>query len=404
MVRETKFYDVLGVNPDASDSEIKKAYRKLALKYHPDKNPDAGDQFKEISHAYEILADPEKRQLYNEYGEEGLNGQGGMGGMDAEDLFSQLFGGGLFGAGGRSRPSGPRRGKDMVHRLKVSLEDLYMGKTTKLALQKHVICPKCEGKGGKEGAVQTCRGCNGNGIRIIMRQMGPMVQQIQQQCSDCHGEGQIINGKDRCKECLGKKIINERKILEVFIDKGMRHGQKITFNGEGDQAPGITPGDIIIEIEEKPHPLFKRQGDDLVYQANIDLLTALAGGQFVIPHLDDRILRVTVLPGEAIKPDMVKVIPDEGMPAFRHHNHGHLFVKFAVEFPQANWATPEVIAQLDRILPPRPTLPATEDKHVDDVVMADADAYQSQRSHGNAYDEEEDEDPRGGPGVQCAQQ
>ncbi|KAI9488486.1 hypothetical protein BDB00DRAFT_847862 [Zychaea mexicana] len=405
MVRESKYYDVLGVSPDASESDLKKAYRKLALKYHPDKNPEAGDKFKEISHAYEILSDSEKRQMYDQFGEEGLNGQGGMGGMDAEDLFSQLFGGGLFGGGGgRSRPSGPRRGKDMMHHLKVSLEDLYAGKTSKLALQKSVICSRCEGRGGKEGAMQTCRSCNGNGVRIIMRQMGPMVQQIQQPCTDCRGEGEVISDKDRCKQCMGKKIISERKILEVFIDKGMRDGQRITFSGEGDQAPGIIPGDIIIAIDEKQHPRFQRKGDDLVYEAKIDLLTALAGGQFAIPHLDERVLLVSVLPGEAIKPDCIKVIPNEGMPTYRHHNHGHMFVKFSVEFPNPNWTDPETIGKLDGILPPRAQLPSFGDKQVDEVVMADADGYQTQRAQGSAYEDEDDEDGRGGPGVQCAQQ
>jgi len=406
MVKETTYYDLLGVRPDASESELKKAYRKLALKYHPDKNPDAGDKFKEISHAYEILSDSEKRQMYDQYGEEGLNGQGGMGGMDAEDLFSQLFGGGIFGGGGRGggRPSGPRRGKDMVHQLKVSLEDLYKGKTTKLALQKHVLCSKCEGRGGKEGSVKTCSTCHGQGVRVIMRQMGPMVQQIQQPCGDCQGQGEIIDEKDRCKDCQGRKINNERKILEVHIDKGMRDGQKITFNGEGDQAPGIVPGDIIIALDEKPHPTFQRKGDDLTYEAKIDLLTALAGGQFAIPHLDDRVLLVTVLPGEAIHPGMVKVIPNEGMPAYRHHTHGNLFVKFTIDFPNSNWTDPETIAKLESILPPRQPIPNFGDKHIDEVVMADADAYQSSRGHGHAHDEDEDDDPRGGPGVQCAQQ
>ncbi|ORX50532.1 DnaJ-domain-containing protein [Hesseltinella vesiculosa] len=405
MVRETGLYDILGVQPNASDGELKKAYRKLALKYHPDKNPDAGDKFKEISHAYEVLSDGEKRQVYDQFGEEGLNGQGGMGGdMDANDLFSQLFGGGLFGGGGgRSRgPQGPRRGKDMVHHLKVSLEDLYKGKTTKLALQKHVLCGKCEGKGGKEGAVRTCSGCGGAGVRVTIRQMGPMMQQFQQACPECRGEGEIINERDRCKQCYGKKIIGEKKILEVFIDKGMRGGQKITFTGEGDQAPNIIPGDIIITLEEKAHQHFQRQGDDLIYEAKIDLVTALAGGKFAIPHLDDRFLMVTVLPGESIRPGMVKCIPNEGMPAYRHHTHGHLFVKFNVEFPDPNWADEDTIAKLNALLPPRADLPNLGGSHVDDVVLADATAYQSQRSAHAAYEDEDDEDA--GPGVQCAQQ
>ncbi|KAG0941465.1 hypothetical protein G6F57_004970 [Rhizopus arrhizus] len=405
MVKDTKFYDLLGVSPSATENELKKSYRKLALKYHPDKNPEAGDKFKEISHAYEILSDPEKRQLYDQFGEEGLNGGPGMGGMDAEDLFSQFFGGG-FG-GGRRGPSGPRRGKDMMHALKVSLEDLYNGKTSKLALQKHILCKKCEGKGGKEGSVRKCKTCNGQGIRVITRQMGPMIQQMQQPCGDCQATGEVIDEKDRCTECRGKKVVGEKKILEVHIDKGMRDGQKITFSGEGDQAPDIIPGDIIIAIDEKPHPHFKRSGDDLIYEAKIDLLTALAGGKFAIPHLDDRVLMVTILPGEAIKPNETKVIPNEGMPAFRTHSHGHLFVKFNIEFPQPNWTSPEKIVALEQVLPPRLALPSTGNKHVDDVVMADAEGYQTSSSrHGGAHDYDDDEDDHhgSGPGVQCAQQ
>jgi DnaJ family protein A protein 2 len=293
----------------------------------------------------------------------------------------------------------------MMHQLKVSLEDLYLGRTTKLALQKNIICSGCEGKGGKEGAVQVCSGCRGQGTRIMMRQMGPMIQQIQQQCPECHGTGELINEKDRCKQCMGKKIVSERKILEIHIDRGMRGGQKITFSGEGDQAPGIIPGDIIIQVDEKPHPHFTRQGDDLIFNAKINLLTALAGGEFPVPHLDERILKVSVIPGEAIKPGMVKVVPNEGMPLQRVDNKGHLFIKFEVEFPQANWTDPETIMKLESILPPRKELPLFGDKHVDEVILADAEPYQAR--HGtSAYDEDHDEDHHhhAGQGVQCAQQ
>ncbi|KAI8371770.1 ATPase GET3 [Radiomyces spectabilis] len=367
-------------------------------------NPDAGEKFKEISHAYEILSDAQKRQMYDQFGEDGLNGQAGMaGGMDAEDLFSQLFGGGLFGGSGRSRPSGPPRGKDMMHRLRVSLEDLYRGKTSKLALQKHVICSGCRGLGGKEDSVQTCRGCRGQGVRIITRQFGPMVQQIQQSCPDCRGEGQVFNDRDRCRQCLGQKVVVEKKILEVHIDKGMKDNQKITFTREGDQAPGIIPGDIIIMLEEKPHELFQRRGDDLIYEATIDLATALAGGQFAIPHLDDRVLHVTVFPGEVVKPGTIKVIPGEGMPAYRHHNHGSLFVKFNVLFPDPHWTTPDQLAKIAAILPPRPPLPTFSDRHAEDVVMSELDSYQTSKMYSSqAPDEDDETQPRSG--VQCAQQ
>lgn len=245
--------------------------------------------------------------MYDQYGEKGLSeGAGGMGGMDPQDLFSQLFGGGgggfFGGGGGGRRPQGPRKGKDLVHRIKVSLEDLYKGKLTKLSLQKSVLCGKCNGKGGKEGAVKQCGSCRGQGVRVTLRQLGPMVQQVQQPCNDCNGEGEIINQKDRCKTCLGKKTNSERKVIEVHVDPGMKDGQTVTFTGEADQAPGIVPGDVVIVIDEKEHPVFKRKGDDLYMEAQVDLLTALAGGTISIPHLSDKILKVNILPGEILKP------------------------------------------------------------------------------------------------------
>ncbi|GAA5926837.1 hypothetical protein JCM1841_002001 [Sporobolomyces salmonicolor] len=415
MVRETKYYDLLGVTPDATESDLKKAYRKLALKLHPDKNPNAGDEFKDVSHAYEILSDPDKRRMYDQYGEEGLSGNGGMGGgMDPQDLFSQLFGGGggFFGGGGRGgRPSGPRKGKDLVHRVKCSLEDLYKGKTTKLALQKHVLCGKCKGKGGKEGAVKTCTSCKGQGVKVVLRQLGPMVQQIQQPCGDCHGEGEIINAKDRCKECNGKKIVNERKVLEVHIDRGMKEGQTITFAGEADQAPGVEPGDVVIVIEEKPHEVFKRKGDDLYAECEIDLLTALAGGAFTIPHLDDRALLVKIAPGDVVKPGSLKVIPGQGMPSYRHHEMGDLVVKLDVTFP--DHLDPEALAPLEQILPPRPELETfgkDKDGHLDEVEMVDASERKTKSGMGGpgGYGDDamdtDDEGQGGGPQVQCQNQ
>jgi DnaJ family protein A protein 2 len=247
----------------------------------------------------------QKRDIYDRFGEKGLSEQGGMGGMDPQDLFSQLFGGGgggFFGGGGRSRQQGPRKTKDIVHRVKVSLEDLYKGKLVKLALQRSVICKECKGKGGKEGAVKTCPTCEGRGVRVVMRQLGPMLQQIQQPCSDCDGEGEIIKEKDRCKNCKGKKTIQERKVLEVHIDKGMKEGQTITFNGEADQAPGAEPGDVVIVVDEKPHERFRRRGDDLFMERDIDLLTAVSGGSFYVEHLDDRSLKVQIPRGSIVKP------------------------------------------------------------------------------------------------------
>lgn len=270
-------------------------------------NPEAAEKFKEISHAYEILSDSQKRSIYDQYGEEGLEGGGAGGGMNADDLFSQFFGGGfgggMFGGGmGGGAPRGPPKARTIHHVHKVTLEDIYRGKVSKLALQKSVICSKCEGRGGKEGAVKTCQGCDGKGIKMMMRQIGPMVQRFQSVCSDCKGEGEMIREKDKCKQCNAKKTVVERKVLHVHVDRGVKNGHKIDFRGEGDQSPGVEAGDVVFEIETKPHPRFQRKGDDLYYSAEIDLKMALAGGSIYVEHLDDRWLAVEILPGEVISP------------------------------------------------------------------------------------------------------
>ncbi|CAD7681383.1 unnamed protein product [Nyctereutes procyonoides] len=226
MVKETTYYDVLGVKPNTTQEELKKAYRKLALKYHPD-NPNEGEKFKQISQDYEVLSDAKKRELHDKGGEQAIKEGGAGGGFGSPmDIFDMFFGGG-------GRMQRERRGKNVVHQLSVTLEDLYNGTTRKLALQKNVICDKCEGPGGKKGAVE-CSHQIGSG----------MVQQIQSV------------PKDRCKSCNGRKILREKKILEVHIDKGVKDGQKITFHGEGDQEPGLEPGDIIIVLDQKDHAVF----------------------------------------------------------------------------------------------------------------------------------------------------
>ena len=226
--------------------------------------------------------------------------------MNAEDLFSQFFGGGGFGGmfGGGVREQGPKKARTIHHVHKVSLEDIFNGKISKLALQKSVICSDCEGRGGKAGAVRTCAGCSGSGVKTMMRQMGPMIQRFQTVCSDCEGAGESIRDKDRCRKCKGKKTNVERSILQVPVDRGVPNGHKITFEGEGDQIPGAAFGDVQFEIEEKEHSRFVRRGDDLIHNAKIHLYTALAGGVIHIQHLDakSRWLAVSLYPGEVITP------------------------------------------------------------------------------------------------------
>ncbi|GIQ89733.1 hypothetical protein KIPB_012285, partial [Kipferlia bialata] len=187
MVRDTKLYDLLGVAPGSSDRDIKKAYRKLALKYHPDRNPGHEDEFKKVSAAYEVLSDEEKRKMYDEYGEDGL--KGGMGGMDGGSIFDVLFGGmGGMGGGRRRGPTGPRKGRDAVREMAVGLEDFYNGRTRRLAISRSRKCSGCDGSGGtKPGAAHSCDTCHGQGVRVVVQRMGMMVQQMQMKCDVCSG-------------------------------------------------------------------------------------------------------------------------------------------------------------------------------------------------------------------------
>ncbi|XP_075068571.1 dnaJ homolog subfamily A member 4-like isoform X2 [Mixophyes fleayi] len=393
MVKETAFYDTLCVKPSATPDEIKKAYRKLALKYHPDKNPNEGEKFKLISQAYEVLYDPKKRDLYDQGGEQAIKEGGPSGGNFSSpmDLFDMFFGGG-------GRMNREKRGKNVVHQLSVSLEELYNGKSRKLALQKNLICNKCEGHGGKKGAMGKCATCKGRGVQIHIQQIGPgMVQQIQTMCSDCSGEGERINPKDRCKQCNGKKVIREKKILEIHIKKGMKDGQKIVMHGEGDQEPDLEPGDVVIVLDQKDHEVFQRQDDNLVMKMEIPLVEALCGFKRTIKTLDGRILQIALVPGEVIKHGHLKCIQNEGMPLQRDpFEKGLLIIQFLVAFPADHWLEPAKLPLLEALLPPREEIMIADD--MDEVELVEFDLKeQSRRSRGEAY--LEDERPRGG--VQC---
>jgi len=227
MVKETEYYERLGVTPETGVDDIKRAYKKMAMKFHPDKNPnnpEAAEKFKEISEAYEVLADENKRQMYDKYGKEGMQG-GGMGGVDPFDIFSSFFGGG----GGHGRSRGPQRTKDMVTPLTVKLEDLYNGKTKKMKITRNIICKTCSGSGSKDGKPPSkCKECDGNGIKVMLRQLGPgMFQQVRTQCPECDGKGEVVAEGKRCTDCNGKKTIKETKILNVEIDKGVKEGKKL---------------------------------------------------------------------------------------------------------------------------------------------------------------------------------
>ncbi|PRP87883.1 DnaJ subfamily A member 2 [Planoprotostelium fungivorum] len=408
MVKETKFYDLLEVTPEANTNDLKKAYRKLAMKYHPDKNPNneaAAEKFKEISAAYEALSDEKKREIYDKYGEEALKEGGGM--HSAEDIFSSFFGGGgfssFFGGGGQR---GPRKTEDIQHDIQVSLEDLYKGKHSKLAVTRNVLCNKCEGKGTKstEGPSK-CKTCNGRGARMVQRQIGPgMIQQMQVACQDCQGQGETIKPEDQCPQCKGKKVMKEKKILTVYIDRGMKHGQKITFAGESDEAPGMEPGDIVFCLIEKKHELFKRQGNDLYMEVTIPLIEALGGLNLSIKHLDDRVLLVQTGKDEVISHGDVHTIEGEGMPKHKDpESCGRLYIKFSVQFPKSGTLKENQLKELEKILPPRNNVKITSD--MEKVKMQKVNLNEQKRDQEKQRQEAYDEDEQqGGRGVQCAQQ
>lgn len=386
-VDTTKLYETLEVDKDADVKEIKKSYRRLSRIHHPDKGGDE-HKFKEISAAYEILSDADKRAAYDKYGLEGVEGDGPPS-AGGEDLFSMFFGG-----GGRGRRAGPRKGPNINHPLKVSLEDLYNGKTVKLAINRKVIV----------GDVTECSACNGRGMVMEVRQIGPgMITQTQRSCGTCGGQGTKAQTK------------GERKVLEVHIEKGMKHGAKITFRGMSDETPGMEPGDIHFVVQEKEHDMFKRKGADLLVTKEVSLKEALCGFTWRIKQLDGRELLVKTRPGEVIKPEMntkealpfVKMVANEGMPSLGNpFVKGNMYILFRVAFPEDNELTPDQIKLLKTILP-GPNMEEDHDpEEVEEVHMSVADLRQFGKggaSHGGdrAYDSDDDED--GGRAVQCQQ-
>lgn len=414
MVADTTLYDTLGVPPSATATDLKKAYRKLALKLHPDKNtgPDAEQKFKEVSAAYEVLSDEEKRETYNRYGLEGLKegrGGGGSGFGDANDIFSMFFGGGgsPFGGGGRSR--GPRRGQDIGHELRVTLEDLYNGRTKKLSIQRTVCCKKCEGKGGT-GQPAKCGGCKGTGVQVRIHRMGPMIQQIQQPCTDCRGEGESWAKKDMCKNCNGKKVHKEKQILEVNIDKGMTEGQKIPFRGMADEEPGVEPGDIIIILRTADHEEFERKGNELLMKMNISLSEALTGFSRTITLLDKREIVITNIPGDFVAHEGIKIARAEGMPIYKNpFEKGNLIIKFSVDYPSKTWFTENScgnVSALESILPAKTDQAICSDD-IEECMLQDFDPnihVNRNRGGGQAYDDDDEEGGGENGGVRCQQQ
>lgn len=384
-VDTTKLYETLGVQKTDDEKAIKKAYRKLAVKHHPDKGGDE-TKFKEVSAAYEVLSDAETRAKYDKYGLDGISDEGGRGGgRSADDIFSMFFGGGGGGA-----PRGPRKGEDVNHPIKVSLEDLYNGKTVKLAINRQV----------QVGEAKMCNSCDGQGVVLELRQIAlGMVQQVQKRCSACGGEGY----------CGATK--KERKVLEVHIEKGMKNGQKVVFRGMADEKPNMEPGDINFIVQEKEHELFKRKGADLLITKTLSLNEALCGFEWSVPHLDKREVIIKSRPGEVIKPEsvggqpFVKVVSGEGMPSKGNpFVKGDMYVLFTIDFPKDGDLANDTIAVLKTTLP-NPMLDIEYDEETAEICHLDgADVKNFGKGGATAqesnYDSEED---NGQQNVECRQ-
>ena len=369
------------VEKDADDKAIKKAYRKLAVKHHPDRGGDK-KKFQEISAAYEVLSDADKRSKYDKFGLEGLE-EGGGGGRSPDDIFSMFFGG---GRGGRQ---GPRKGESINHPIKVSLEDLYNGKTVKLAINRQVII----------GEATQCRTCDGQGVVLELRQIAlGMVQQVQRKCSACT-DGYV---------CKTKK---ERKVLEVHVEKGMKNGQKVAFRGMADEKPNMEPGDINFIVQEKEHETFKRKGADLLISKTLSLNEALCGFEIAITHLDKREIIIKSRPGEIIKPEtlqgqpFVKIVSGEGMPSKGNpFAKGNLYVLFRVDFPSDGELDEKTVSTLKETLPnPAMSLDYDEEEvEICHLSTADVKSFGTGGSEmtNDAYDSDEEGDQQN---VECRQ-
>ncbi|PPQ68226.1 hypothetical protein CVT26_005759, partial [Gymnopilus dilepis] len=419
---ETHLYELLGVSFNASEDEIKKAYRKKAKEHHPDKNindPEAGQKFQEMAAAYEILSDGNKRAVYDAHGIEGLSGPGGGGhGMDAEEIFAQFFGHQMFGFdfGPDARRS---KGENSVIPHEVTLEDLYNGKSVKMNMEKEVVCSVCKGSGARGNAKpKPCSTCDGQGwTHIKTRLPNGSFGLSRSRCTDCHGHGERLKEKERCKKCKGEKTIHEKTRQEIFIEKGMADRQRIVLAGAGDQQPGVPAGDVIFILKLLPHESFERSGDDLLTHVTITLSEALLGfSRIILTHLDGRGIKMTTPPGKIIKPQDSIVLKGEGMPIYRRPDEkGDLYVIFDIEMPDEQWLKTVDVKAVEAILPPRRPDVEPRPEVVDEADFEESDivdvrarsfpasqnffdqGFASQFGEGNEDDWEDEDDEDGEP-------
>ena len=331
MTEKRDYYEILDVNRDADEDEIKKAYRKLAIKYHPDKNPgdqEAESKFKEATEAYEVLRTHEKRQLYDRFGHAGLENSGsdfGGFGVNLDDIFGDVFGDLLGGFGGTHRS--PKRGRSLQYNLEVSLEDVIHGKEETIHVPRVESCSTCEGSGAKHGTrVVTCRQCYGRGQ--VSQTQGFFT--MSRTCPNCRGEGEII--QDPCPSCAGKGFVRNTAEIKLNIDKGVDTGFKYQLRGEGEAgANGAPPGDLFVVINVAPHERFQRNQNDLITSAKISFVQAALGGRITVDGIEGP-EALQIPPGTQYGTQLR--IPNKGVPHYRRSYSGDLVVAIEVETPK----------------------------------------------------------------------
>ena len=340
------YYEILGVSKTASAEEIKKAYRKKAIEFHPDKNPGdkvSEEKFKEAAEAYEVLSDDQKRQRYDQYGHAGVGGAagGGFGGgsMNMEDIFSHfgdIFGGhfgGFGGFGGSQRGGGQRvrRGSDLRVKVKLTLAEVATGVEKKIKVKKYVLCSHCNGVGAAHGSQSvTCTTCNGSGrvTRVQQTILGQM--QTASECPTCNGDGKII--KDKCSHCAGEGIVREDEVITINIPAGVMEGMQLSMSGKGNAARrGGVNGDLLVLVEEEPHPELMRDENDLIYNLLLTVPMATLGGSVEVPTVEGKV-KVTIAPGT--QPGKVLRLRGKGLPSVNRYGTGDLLVNVGVYIPE----------------------------------------------------------------------
>ena len=346
------FYETLGVSRDVDADDLKKAYRKMAMKYHPDRNPDdeaAEIKFKELSEAYSVLSDQQKRETYNRFGHAAFEGGGGPGAGDFDfrssfaDVFDDLFGD-FMGGSRRGARRGPARGADLRYNMEVSLEDAFIGKQAKVRASTSVNCDDCSGSGAKEGTKPTiCGACNGVGK--VRAQQGFFT--IERTCPTCKGSGTVI--ADPCNRCRGSGRVQKDKTLSVNIPAGVEDGTRIRLAGEGEAgARGAPAGDLYIFISVKPHPLFQRDAMNLYCEVPIPMIEATLGGSIDVPTLGGNRARVTIPSGTQSGHQFR--LRSKGMPALRGGSKGDMYIQVSVETPvNLNKKQKELLKQFDSL-------------------------------------------------------